>query len=242
VKERVSMNAHELSSMIDHSRLHPASTEDELRSFCDVVNKYRFAAAYVLPANLRFVSSRITNGVTKLGTGVGFPFGTPTRRTKLFECEEVIQLGAEEIDVVINIGALKSRNYEAARKELEDIVHLSSPLIVKAILEVSYLTEEEITEGSMLCCDAGVAFVKTATGFGSRATTMRDIQLMVDAIRGRTGVKAAGGIGDIETLLAMYRIGVTRFGVSSGDRIIDEFMSKYEGYLDLEEDTIHSSS
>ena len=235
------MNTQELALMIDHSRLHPATTEDALHSFCDVVNRYKFAAAYVLPANLRFVSSRINNGVTKLGTGVGFPFGTPTSRTKLFECEEVIQLGAEEIDVVINIGALKSRNYGIVRQELEDIVTLASPLIVKAILEVSYLDEEEITEGSRVCCDAGVAFVKTATGFGSRATTMKDLGLIVDAIRGRTGVKAAGGIGDIDTLLAMYRIGVTRFGISSGDRIIDDFLRIYKGYYDLEEDTIRSS-
>jgi deoxyribose-phosphate aldolase len=236
------MNSQELASIIDHSRLHPATTEDELLSFCDVVNRYNFAAAYVLPANLPFVSSRINNDVTKIGTGVGFPFGTLTSRTKLFECEEVIELGADEIDVVINIGALKSENYTLVRRELEELVSLASPLIVKSILEVSYLNDDEIVEGSKICCDAGVAFVKTATGFGSRATTMHDLQLMIDTIGGRTGVKAAGGIGNIDALLDMYRMGVTRFGISSGDRIIDDFVERYEGYLDLEEDTVHFSS
>jgi deoxyribose-phosphate aldolase len=236
------VNLEELALLIDHSKLHPATTEDELQSFCELVNMHKFAAAYVLPVNLRYVSSRIRNGVTKLGTGIGFPFGTATSRTKLFECEEVIGLGAEEIDVVINIGALKSGIFNRVRHELEKIVTLSSPLIVKAILEVSYLTDEEIFEGSKLCCDAGVAFVKTGTGFGSRVTTLNDVRIMVDAIGGRTGVKAAGGIGDIDTLLAMYRLGVTRFGVSSGERIIAQFIDKYEGYLDLEEDEVRSPS
>jgi deoxyribose-phosphate aldolase len=234
------MNTQELALMIDHSRLHPASTEDELLIFCDVVNRYKFAAAYVLPANLPFVSSRIVNGVTKLGTGLGFPFGTLTSRTKLFECEEAIELGAEELDVVINIGALKSGNHTLVRQELEEIVSLASPLIVKSILEVSYLTDDEIVEGSKICCDAGVDFVKTATGFGNRATTMHDLQLMIDAVDGRTSVKAAGGIGDIDTLLEMYRMGVTRFGISSGDRIVDSFVQRYGGFLDLKEDTVPS--
>ena len=235
------MNTQELAGIIDHSILHPATREDELPGFCDVVNRYKFAAAYVLPANLPFVSSRIQNGITKIGTGVGFPFGTPTTRTKLFELEEVIELGADELDVVINIGALKSGNYTLLRQEMEELVTLASPLIVKSILEVSHLTDEEIVEGSKICCDAGVAFVKTATGFGSRPTTMHDIQLMIDAVDGRTGVKAAGGIKDIDTLLQMHAMGVTRFGISSGDKIIDSFVAKYDGQLDLEEDTVHSA-
>jgi deoxyribose-phosphate aldolase len=102
------------------------------------------------------------------------------------------------------------------------------------------LTDDEIVEGSKICCDAGVAFVKTATGFGSRPTTTHDLQLMIDAVGGRTGVKAAGGIKDIDTLLQMYRMGVTRFGISSGDRIVDSFVQKYGGSLDLEEDAVHS--
>jgi deoxyribose-phosphate aldolase len=239
-KENTSMNTQELALMIDHSLLHPASTEDELLNFCDVVNRYKFAAAYVLPVNLPLVSTRIQNGVTKLGTGVGFPFGTPTTRTKLFECEEVIELGADELDVVINIGALKSGNYDVVRRELEEIVILASPLIVKSILEVSYLDDDEIVEGSKICCDAGVAFVKTATGFGSRPTTTHDIQLMVNAISGSVDVKAAGGIGSIETLLEMYEIGVRRFGVSAGDRIIEDFLRRYEGNYDKEEDAVQS--
>ena len=235
------MNTQELALMIDHSLLHPASTVDELLEFCNVVNAHKFAAAYVLPANIPFVSTTIQNGVTKIGTGIGFPFGTPTTRTKLFECEEVIELGADELDVVINIGALKSGNYGIVRRELEEIVTLSSPLIVKSILEVSYLSDEEIVEGSKICCDAGVAFVKTATGFGSRPTSIHDIQLMVKAISGNVGVKAAGGISNIETLIEMYRIGVRRFGVSIGDKIIDDFEKRYEGYYDKEKDMIQTS-
>ena len=239
-KENASMNSQELAGIIDHSILHPATVEEDLPGFCDVVNRYRFAAAYVLPANLPYVTTRIDNGVTKIGTGIGFPFGTPTTRTKLFECEEVIELGADELDVVINIGALKSGNYTQVRRELEELVSLASPLIIKSILEVSYLTDDEIVEGSKICCDSGVAFVKTATGFGIRPTTMHDLRLMIDAVDGRTGVKAAGGIKDIDTLLEMHRMGVTRFGISSGDKIIDSFVEKYGGQLDLEEDTVHS--
>ena len=240
-KENASMNSHQLAGIIDHSILHPATREDDLPGFCDVVNRYKFAAAYVLPANLPYVAMRIQNGVTKIGTGVGFPFGTPTTRTKLFECEEVIELGADELDVVINIGALKSGNYTLVRQELEELVSLASPLIIKSILEVAYLTDDEIIEGSKICCDAGVAFVKTATGFGSRPTSMHDLQLMIDAVGGRTGVKAAGGISDIDTLLEMYSMGVTRFGISSGDKIIDSFVHKYGECLDLEDYFVRSS-
>ena len=224
-----------LAQMIDLSKLHPTTTEDELVQFCSTVNRYRFAAAYVLPANLSFISQRINNGVTKIGTGIGFPFGTSTPMMKLLECEESIELGAQEIDVVINIGALKSGNMRLILRELQDIVGVAGPRLVKAILEVSYLTEDEIVEGARVCCDSGVSYVKTGTGFGGRPTTVRDVKLINRAIEGRVGIKAAGGVSNIDILLDMLRLGVDRFGVSAGDRIIDQFLVEYDGLFDMEQ-------
>jgi len=218
-----------LTRMIDHSLLHPASTERELEAFCDTVNRYKFGAAYVLPANVPAAVELIDNGVTRVGTGIGFPFGAHRTEIKLYECEDAIDMGVEEIDVVINIGALKSGNYALVSNELSKIVSMASSFSVKSILEVSYLSDEEIVTGAKISCDAGVDYVKTGTGFGTRATTIHDIELIIGAIGNRAAVKAAGGIKDIDMLLRMYRIGVRRFGVSAGDRIIREFEERYGG-------------
>jgi deoxyribose-phosphate aldolase len=223
---KMELNAQKLAEMVDHSLLHPATTKDELLRFCDTVNKYNFATAYVLPSNIPFASSNINNGFTKIGTGIGFPFGTQTTKVKLIECEDAVENGAGELDVVINIGMLKSGNYRYMYNELKEISNFASPYSIKAILEVSYLTDEEIVEGSKISCDAGMAFIKTATGFGSRPTSLKDIQLIMSAISGDVGVKAAGGVRTLDELLDMYSIGVRRFGVSAGDKIIDEFITR----------------
>ena len=230
----MTMNKQRLTNMLDHSLLHPATTENELLQFCDTVNKYKFPVAYVLPSNISFASENIDHNFTKIGTGIGFPLGTHTTKIKLLECEDAVKNGALELDVVINIGKLKSGDYSFIFNELREIANIASPYSVKAILEVSFLTKEEIIEGSKISCDAGMAYVKTATGFGSRATILEDIQLIMNAISGNVRVKAAGGIRTLDELLEMNRIGVQRFGVSAGDKIIDEFTNRLNKNRKLE--------
>ncbi len=226
------LTTEKLARMIDHSKLQPHATEQEIIDFCKVVRRYKFVAAFVLPANLSIARSELAgNGFTKLGTGIGFPFGTHTTKIKILECEEAIALGAEELDMVMNIGALKSGNFKLVRSELESVLTAIGDIPLKAILEVSYLTPQEIREGARICCDTRLAFVKTGTGFGTRATTMEDVRLITEVVGGRIGVKVAGGVQNISTLLDMHLLGVTRFGVSRGDRIIEEFNRLFKGCL-----------
>lgn len=230
----MNITTRDLAGILEHTKLHPYTTREELGQFCEVVKKYQFATAYVLPANLSIVAPELAQGITKLGTGIGFPFGTHTTKTKLVECEQALELGAEEIDVVINIGALKSGDFNYVTQELQKIVQLTSPHIVKVILEVSYLTKKEIVTGAKVCCDVGATFVKAATGYGQRATTLDDIRLLVQAVNGQIGVKASGGVRDVKTILEMYKLGARRFGVSRGDTIMEEFIRDFNGQVVIE--------
>lgn len=213
----------ELLQLVDQSLLDPDVTEKEVRSFSAQIRNYGFIAAFVLPGNLPILAEELEGVPTKLGTGIGFPFGANTTSTKLKESEEAIKLGADELDVVINIGALKSENYDLVQEELRKLVKNTSPHNLKAILEVSYLNTAEIREGVKIACNSGVDYVKTGTGFGSRATNLFDIKVISEAIDSDTKIKAAGGIKDIYTLLEMYRYGVRRFGVSRGAQLVEQF-------------------
>ena len=228
------LTTEQLAKMMDQSKLEPFTTEGEIRDFCDTVKRYGFGAVYVLPCNFRIVRETIDSSDTILGTAIGFPFGTHTTETKLFESEQMLKLGAQSIDVVINIGALKAGDYTLVHDEMKALVALAGPHAVKSILEVSYLSDDEIARGTQICCDAGVAFVKTATGFGSRASSLHDVMIIREHISKNVRIKVAGGVRDIDTLLDMWKMGVSRFGVSKGDRLLNEFSEKYNGSFHTE--------
>lgn len=227
------ITVNDISQMIDQSKLNPYVTEKEIIKFCKEVKEYEFIAAFVLPANLSIAKKELKNSSVKLGTGIGFPFGTTTTKSKLQECEEALELDVDELDTVINIGALKSKNYKYVYNELSKLVELVAPKPLKAILEVSYLTPEEIKEGTRISCEAGVKYVKTGTGFGDRDTNLFDINLIAESIDDKTKIKAAGGIRDIYTLIEMYKLGVRRFGVSRGPKIIDQFREYFDGEIEI---------
>ncbi|ADQ13725.1 deoxyribose-phosphate aldolase [Halanaerobium hydrogeniformans] len=222
-----------IAQMIDQSKLDPYVTEKEIIEFCKEVNEYDFIAAFVLPANLPIAKKELKNSSVKLGTGIGFPFGTTTTKSKLQECEEALGLGVDELDTVINIGALKSGKYEYVYNELKQMVELIAPKPLKVILEVSYLTPEEIKEGTRIGCKAGVEYVKTGTGYGGRDTNLFDINLIAEAIDEDTKIKAAGGIRDIYTLIEMYKLGVRRFGVSRGPKIVEQFKKYFPDGIEI---------
>lgn len=227
------ISENDLAQMLDHSKLDPYVTEKQIKDFCNQVKKYNFIAAFVLPANLKIMIDELKKSPVKIGTGIGFPFGTSTTSIKQKECEEAIEMGADELDVVINIGALKSKNYDYVYKELGKLVNTVSPLPLKVILEVSYLNPEEIKKGTEISCRAGVDFVKTGTGFGSRVTTLYDIKLISEVIDSKTKIKAAGGIRDIYTVVEMYKYGVRRFGVSRGPQLMDQFNNEFDDYYEF---------
>lgn len=228
------LTAETLAAMIDQSKLPPDVTEREVVEFCTLVRRYRFGTAYVLPAHLKLMREQLQGSGVRLGTGISFPFGTCTTDVKLYECESVLKLGAQEVDVVTNMGALKSGNEELFLGELRALVELTGPSVpLKTILEVGYLTGEELARGTRLCCRAGVQYVKTGTGFGPRSATIEDIRIVKANLSGDTRIKVAGGVGDIDTLLEMLREGVGRFGVSRGDQIMDQFQEKYGGEYEL---------
>ncbi|MCC3146032.1 deoxyribose-phosphate aldolase [Halanaerobium sp. Z-7514] len=222
-----------IAQMIDQSKLDPYVTEKEIVKFCKEVIEYNFVAAFVLPANLSIAKKELKNSSVKLGTGIGFPFGTTTTKSKLQECEEALKLGVDELDTVINIGALKSENYKYVYNELKQLVNLVAPKPLKVILEVSYLTPEEIKEGTRIGGEVGVEYVKTGTGYGSRDTNLFDINLIAEAIDDNTKIKAAGGIRDIYTLIEMYKLGVRRFGLSRGPEIIEQFKEYFAGEIEI---------
>ncbi len=223
----------DLVKIIDYSLLNPWVKESDIVNFCEIEKKYNFGTVYVLPSNFTFIKNLLKGHDVLLGTGVSFPFGANDTKTKLFECSRVLELGADVVDFVINIGALKSDNTKLVEYEIKEIVKLASPIPVKVILEVSYLTEEEIIKATKIACSAGAAFVKTGTGFGSRGSTIKDVKLLLENLSGYTKIKVAGGITNIDVLLEMYKAGVSLFGLSKAPQIVDEFIEKYHGMYEF---------
>lgn len=154
---------------------------------------------------------------------IGFPLGANTPETKAFEARNAVINGAEEVDMVINIGAMKSGKFEDVKRDIEEVVKASGPLVkVKVILETGFLTDEEKIKGSVLAMEAGADFVKTSTGFGPGGATAHDVTLLRKAVGGRLGVKAAGGIRSYEKTVKMIKAGATRIGASASIEIVKE--------------------
>lgn len=154
---------------------------------------------------------------------IGFPLGANTPEVKAFETRNAVINGAEEVDMVINIGAMKSGKFEDVKRDIEEVVKASGPLVkVKVILETGFLTDEEKIKGSVLAMEAGADFVKTSTGFGPGGATAHDVTLLRKAVGGRLGVKAAGGIRSYEKTVKMIKAGATRIGASASIEIVKE--------------------
>jgi deoxyribose-phosphate aldolase len=224
-----------LAKMIDQSYLKPNATVKEILKFCEIVRKYNFKAAYVLPTNVPILVKELKNTKIKVATAIGFPFGANFPKVKAFEAEKMIEAGAEEIDMVINIGALKSGNYKLVYDDIKRVVDAAQKVITKIILETYYLTDDEIVKGCQISKDAGADFVKTCTGFTPTGAKLEHIKLMRKTVGAKMGVKASGKIWDIDTCLNMIKAGANRIGVSKGEVLIDELREKYNGSYEIEE-------
>lgn len=223
----MALTASEIARLIDHTLLKPEATRDEIRKLCEEALKYGFASVCVNPWNVPQASELLRGGAVKVCTVVGFPLGATLPEVKAFEAQESLKQGSQEIDMVINIGALKSGLLDAVAGDIRGVVETAhrGGGICKVILETALLTREEKVQGSLAAKNAGADFVKTSTGFSSAGATPEDVRLIRETVGAGTGIKAAGGVRTLEDLLKMVEAGATRIGASAGVKIVEQARS-----------------
>ncbi|MDH5185568.1 MAG: deoxyribose-phosphate aldolase [candidate division WOR-3 bacterium] len=211
---------------IDHTLLKPEASEVDIKQFCSEAKDYNFATVFVNPYYIKLVVDLLKGSGTNVGCAIAFPTGAITTRTKILETEQAITDGANEIDMVMNVGALKSRFYDYVKNDIIEVVNAARPYTVKVILETCLLTDEEKVKAALIAKDAGAKFVKTSTGFSTGGATVSDIKLLRKTVGKEMGVKASGGIRNYKTAKAMIDAGANRIGTSSGVKIIEELKRK----------------
>lgn len=210
-----------IASYIDHTLLKQDATKSQIEVLCQEAAKYEFASVCVNPTWVAFAAEQLKDSPVKVCTVIGFPLGASTSDTKAFETKDAIAKGATEIDMVLNVGALKSGLIEDVKKDIEAVVEAAKgKAIVKVILETCLLTKDEIVLASQLSKDAGVNFVKTSTGFSTGGATPEDVALMHKTVGADLEVKASGGVRNLEDFNKMVEAGATRIGASSGVAIM----------------------
>lgn len=210
----------EIAPLIDHTLLKPNATEQEIIKLCEEAKKYGFASVCVNPAYVSLCKQLLKDTNVKVCTVVGFPLGATTPTVKAIEAKEAIANGADEVDMVINIGALKSGNYQLVLDDIKAVREATRGKILKVIIETAYLTREEKIKACELAKEAGADFVKTSTGFGPSGATVEDVMLMKSVVGPKMGVKASGGIRTLEDALKMVKAGATRIGASASVAIV----------------------
>ena len=218
---------HQVAKTIDHALLRPEMSRDEVIDGCAVAKKYDVASVCCKPADVALCAKELAGSDVLVGTVVGFPHGSSTTATKVFETKDAIANGAVEIDVVINIGWLKSGMYQEVQDEIAAVVQAAAPHHVKVILENAYLTKEEIVTACKLVEAAGGHYVKTSTGFAPTGATLEDVKLMRASVSPKVHVKSAGGVKTLDALLSYMDAGVTRSGASGTAAMLDEFVTRF---------------
>ncbi len=211
-----------LARKIDHTLLKPDATPDDVAELCGEAKKYTFASVCINPGHVKQCSDLLKGTEVKVCTVIGFPLGANTTETKRFEAEQAIENGAQEIDMVINVGQLKAGNYDYIFKDVNQIVLAAKKhnAVCKVILETALLTDEEKIKACIICKHAGADFVKTSTGFSKGGATVGDVALMKYVVGSAVGVKASGGIRSREDANAMIASGADRIGASASVKII----------------------
>ncbi|RKP54504.1 deoxyribose-phosphate aldolase [Cohnella endophytica] len=215
------MTPEQIAGMIDHTLLSAVSTEAEVIRICSEAKQYGFATVCVNPYWVPVASRELAGSKVGLTTVIGFPLGASRTEIKAVEASDAIAAGATEIDMVLNVGALKSGMVDAVKQDIEAVVAAcagKAPL--KVIIETCYLTDEEKRQASLLCKEAGADFVKTSTGFGTGGATVEDIALIRHVVGPEMGIKASGGVRDLEIARKLIQAGATRLGASSSIAIV----------------------
>ena len=210
-----------LNKYIDHTLLKPDASQEQIETLIEEAKKYDFASDCVNPTWVNFAAQALKATDVKVCTVIGFPLGANTPELKAFETSDAIQNGANEVDMVINIGALKSRNFDLVERDIRAVVEAAKGTLVKVIIETCLLTDDEKVRACQLAQKAGADFVKTSTGFSTGGATVADVALMRKTVGPDMGVKASGGARSYEDALAFIKAGATRIGASSGVAIME---------------------
>ena len=210
-----------LNKYIDHTLLKPDASQEQIETLIEEAKKYDFASVCVNPTWVNFAAQSLKGTDVKVCTVIGFPLGANTPELKAFETSDAIQNGANEVDMVINIGALKSRNFDLVERDIRAVVEAAKGTLVKVIIETCLLTDDEKVKACQIAQKAGADFVKTSTGFSTGGATVEDVALMRKTVGPDMGVKASGGARSYEDALAFIKAGATRIGASSGVAIME---------------------
>lgn len=210
-----------INRRIDHTLLKAESTEEQIKKLCQEAIDYKFFSVCVQPSWIELCKDLLQDQEVKIATVIGFPLGANTLETKVFEAKDAIKKGADEIDMVTNIGALKSGKEDLVKKEIQEIKEAIGDHVLKVIIETCLLTKEEIARASQLVVEAGGDFVKTSTGFSTGGALLEDVKLIKETVKDKAYIKASGGIRDYKTAKAMVEAGADRLGVSAGIAIAE---------------------
>ncbi len=210
----------ELAGMIDHTLIRPTATEQDIITLCEEARTYSFCSACVPPIYVPLAVRCLKDTGVKVGTVVGFPLGYQEPEVKVVEAALAIREGAKDIDMVMNIAAMKSGDYSLVKKDIEGVVRAANGATVKVIIEACYLTEAEKLRACEILAEAGAHFAKTSTGLAEGGATVEDVRLLRRHLPSLIGVKAAGGIRDCQTAISMAEAGANRIGTSTGPEII----------------------
>lgn len=214
------MNKKELASMMDHTLLKATATPEQIRMLCEEAKTIGAASVCVNPCNVSLAKEELAGTAVKVCTVIGFPLGANTSEVKAFETKEAIRNGAQEVDMVINVGALLSGDRESVYKDIKKVVEAADGVTVKVIIETCYLTDEQKKQACEAAMKAGADFVKTSTGFGTGGATVHDVALMRSVVGDKMKVKASGGIHDYEEAMSMLTASADRLGVSASLAIL----------------------
>ena len=214
-----------LNRYIDHTLLSPTATEADILNLCEEALKHNFYSVCVNSSYVPFAKHALGNSDVKVCTVVGFPLGAMSTQAKIFEATQAIEQGAAEIDMVMNIGRLKSKNYVAVLKDISDVKRAIGLTPLKVIFEISELSKNEIVKACEICIDAKADFVKTSTGFSKSGATLTAVKIMKKSVKDQLKIKASGGIKDAETALKYIEVGVHRIGTSSGVTMMQNITS-----------------
>ncbi len=219
----------DIASMLDHSTLQPWLTEEDIRRGCETALKYGTASVCARPCDVPILAEMLEGSEVKVCTVIGFPHGTNETAIKLAEAQLALAEGCEELDMVLNIGRLKAKDYDYVGEEIRVIANAAheAGAILKVILETCYLTEEEKVTACHLSEKAGADFVKTSTGYGSAGCTIEDLKLMRASVSAKVRIKGSGGIRDLDTVLAAREAGADRCGVSATEKIMAEAEARF---------------
>jgi deoxyribose-phosphate aldolase len=214
----------EIARLIDHTLLKADATETEVRALCTEALQYGFASVCVNPWYVALCAELVAGSAVRVCTVIGFPLGATLPQVKTFEAQKAIEEGAHEVDMVINLGALKSGKFEAVEADIRRVVEAAhrGDAICKVIIETALLSHDEKIRASQIAIEAGADFVKTSTGFSTGGASEEDVRLIRSTIGANAGLKASGGIRTLEDLLKMVASGATRIGASAGVKIIQE--------------------